>query len=319
MSQINEVKEQMLVVKSVGDFANALQQIASMRMNINRKKVLAGREFVETTEVILKELKEIQEIRRHLLLNMSRKSDKKKNNKNIPATNRSAVIVVTSDQGLNGKYNYDIYQKIQDISNNINNEYPGFNDADYYIIGKKGQEYFKLGKIKVKYYPYILKENFVEDDLSNLSRLFNFYNKVIFVYTKFINPAVREVKVVSLVTPPEILIKDTNVYKDKEIKKEINKTPKVQVGYIGEDIKYIFEPSLEDLIIELSEVLRSAYLRQEILDARLAHYSAQMIGMKAASDNAIDLSKDLLHEYNKQRRKLIDKKIGEIFAGINLW
>jgi len=41
--------------------------------------------------------------------------------------------------------------------------------------------------------------------------------------------------------------------------------------------------------------------------------------MKTASDNATNLLGDLRLEYNKQRRKMIDKKIGEVFAGSALW
>jgi F-type H+-transporting ATPase subunit gamma len=44
-----------------------------------------------------------------------------------------------------------------------------------------------------------------------------------------------------------------------------------------------------------------------------------MLAMKTASDNAQDLLKDLQLEYNKARRKLIDKKIQEVQAGRSLW
>jgi len=44
-----------------------------------------------------------------------------------------------------------------------------------------------------------------------------------------------------------------------------------------------------------------------------------MIAMQTASDNAKDLLKDLQIEYNKERRKLIDKKIQEVQAGRALW
>jgi F-type H+-transporting ATPase subunit gamma len=55
------------------------------------------------------------------------------------------------------------------------------------------------------------------------------------------------------------------------------------------------------------------------MDGRLAQYSAQMLGMKAATDNAQTLLGDLRQEYNKARRKMIDKKISEVFAGSALW
>ena len=325
MSTLLEVKEQMSVVSSVGDFANALQQIAAMRMNMNRKKVLAGRRFVTEAEKMLRELKaikaiqdenDISDIERHAKhAFVSRISDEEK-----------AVIVMTSDQGLNGSFNQDIFKKVQEVVANKDDLYPGFKDANYYILGKKGQEYFRLGKIKVKYYPYLLPENFEISHMRRLIKIFRFYTNILLVYPKYVNTKTHEIKVMSLVTPPERSINDTNIYKDKKTGKDSRKEMKEekndkqqQVGYINTDIKYIFEPKLDEIITKATETLRTAVLRQEILDTRLSHYSAQMVGMKAASDNAIELNKDLRKEYNKQRRKLIDKKISEVFAGLGVW
>jgi F-type H+-transporting ATPase subunit gamma len=44
-----------------------------------------------------------------------------------------------------------------------------------------------------------------------------------------------------------------------------------------------------------------------------------MIAMKTASDNAKNLLEDLSQEYNKARRKIVDKKIQEVQAGRILW
>ena len=57
MPTLNEVKEQIAVVGSVGDFANALQQIAAMRMVALRNQVLNSKRFVDEATEILKELK----------------------------------------------------------------------------------------------------------------------------------------------------------------------------------------------------------------------------------------------------------------------
>ena len=326
MSTINEVKEEMSVVRAVGGFTNALQQIAAMRMTLARRKVLAGRRFVDTAEQLMKELKTLQAIQN--IKDIEDIEKHKRTTKQLPFTAREehrAVIVITSDQGLNGKYNYDIYKKVQEVIDNKDNLYAGFNEADYFVIGKKGQEYFRLGKIKAAYFPYSVPENFEMSDLARLINMFLHYTNVLLIYSKYINTATHEVHVISLVTPPDIIVKDTNIYKKAE--KDEKEHPKLkkqivaikQVGYEDRDIHFIFEPSLKELIEEVSGKLRAAAIRQEILDARLSHYAAQMIGMKAASDNAVDLSADLQQEYNKLRRKMIDKKISEVFAGINLW
>jgi F-type H+-transporting ATPase subunit gamma len=84
-------------------------------------------------------------------------------------------------------------------------------------------------------------------------------------------------------------------------------------------VRFLFEPSIEDLVKKAEIKLRLATFEQQALDARLAQYAAQMMGMQNASENAKGLIADLTHEYNKQRRKIIDKKISEVFAGSALW
>jgi F-type H+-transporting ATPase subunit gamma len=83
--------------------------------------------------------------------------------------------------------------------------------------------------------------------------------------------------------------------------------------------KFIFEPSIEDLIETISARVRYALFRQQILDSKLSLYTAQMMAMKTAADNAQNLLVDLQREYNKARRKIVDKKILEVQSGRSLW
>jgi F-type H+-transporting ATPase subunit gamma len=295
MSTLNEVKEQMVVVKSVGDFTNALQQIATMRMMKLRGKVLQSRPFVEAATGILKELLSIRNsLDSGTLMKMDKKSkgDAAVVEKEAPVFNkRRAVIVVTSNQGLSGQYNIEIYRKLEKVMADDAS-------ADYFVIGKKGQEYFAVNrKIKVENFPYEVKDNFTIEDLKRLIGLFDYYGHVTLIYSRFINTATRDVVAISIINP---VLEESE--KDKE-----------QPG------KFIFEPELNELIEGVSKKLRAALFQQQIFDARLSQFSAQMVGMKTASDNANNLLTDLRLEYNKARRKMIDKKIGEVFAGSSLW
>jgi F-type H+-transporting ATPase subunit gamma len=292
MPTLNEVKEQMIVVASVGDFTNALQQIATIRMMKLKDKVIASRRFVETTAELLTEL---ITLRNDLQVEDLVKLEKKAKSKDIVAknathANRSAVIVITSNQGLTGRYNIEIYQKIEKI---LEVE----KDSDFYVIGKKGQEVFQNGKFKVQSYPYEVPDNFGIEDLRRLIALFDYYGKVTLVYSHYVNSAIRDVVALSVVNPA--LPPDDSI-------------PKMHG-------KYTYEPDIDHLILGVTKKLQAALFQQQILDARLAQFSAQMIGMKTASDNANDLLGELRVDYNKQRRKMIDKKISEVFAGSALW
>jgi len=293
MSSLNEIKEQKIVVKSVGDFADSLQQIAAGRMAKLRRMVEAARKFVQEATIILKEL----ELERAKKLEQElgiRKSELDPTSKyRPPAELNTAIIVVTSDQGLCGSYNTDILKKVDTVI-------PEHKHADYFVIGKKGQEAFnKLARNhNLKFFPYNIPEEVNIEDLRPIINMFYHYDQIFLIYSKYINAATREVVFVELSIPNIQL---------EEIKKETVEG------------KYIFEPSVDDLIQTLTAKLRYALFRQQILDSKLSLYTAQMMAMKTASDNAVDLLKDLKLQYNKARRKLIDKKIQEVQAGRALW
>jgi F-type H+-transporting ATPase subunit gamma len=53
-------------------------------------------------------------------------------------------------------------------------------------------------------------------------------------------------------------------------------------------------------------------LYQMILESRASEHSARMVAMKAATDNAKQMIKDLTLEYNKQRQASITSELLEI-------
>jgi len=292
MAKINEIKEQQTVVSAVGEFSNSLQQIATMRMVALRKTVLASRRFVDEATVILRDLKRERQVQ---LINKLKKIDKRfaKNR-----TQREAIIILSSYQGLCGSYNVEIFNKIDKIILE-------HLDSDYFIIGSKGQDYFRgrLRKFpKLNFYPYDIPENVAIDHLRKLINMFPYYDHIYLVYSKYINTTNREVVFLELVEP---------AFEEEEKKDPEDK--KLDEG------KYIFEPDLLELIENVANKLRYALFRQQILDSKLSLYSSQMVAMQNATDNAKELLKDLQMQYNKARRKNIDKKIQEVQAGRALW
>ena len=84
-----------------------------------------------------------------------------------------------------------------------------------------------------------------------------------------------------------------------------------------EDVDYIFEPDapsvLEALLPRYVEVL----IYQAVLENVASFYSAQMVAMRNATDNAKELSSELELSYNKARQAQITNEVAEIAAGAN--
>ena len=78
---------------------------------------------------------------------------------------------------------------------------------------------------------------------------------------------------------------------------------------------YIYEPSKEEILREMIPLtLRSTFYRM-ILDSLAAEHGARMTAMQKATDNAIELLKELRLSYNKARQASITNEIIEIVSG----
>jgi F-type H+-transporting ATPase subunit gamma len=295
VATVREINEERESVKNVGDFTTSLQQIAAGRMIKLKQLVLAANRFADEATIILRELEleKTKQIKRELNIEKSQLSDSKKPKLKLQKDYKSAIIIITSDQGLCGSYNSEIFRKSEEII-------PNYLSADYFVIGSKGQDYFKRisKKNNLKYFPYNVPNEIVIEDLKPLISMFYHYDQIFLIYNRYINTATRKAVFIELAIPNIEL---------EELKKE------------KAEGKYIFEPNLGDLIDSVSAKLRYALFRQQILDSKLALYTAHMIAMQTASENAKELINELNLEYKKAKRKLVDKKIQEVQAGRILW
>jgi F-type H+-transporting ATPase subunit gamma len=75
---------------------------------------------------------------------------------------------------------------------------------------------------------------------------------------------------------------------------------------------YLFEPSTRSVLDTVVPQYVGYQLYQMILESRASEHSARMVAMKAATDNAKQMIKDLTLEYNKQRQASITAELLEI-------
>jgi F-type H+-transporting ATPase subunit gamma len=75
---------------------------------------------------------------------------------------------------------------------------------------------------------------------------------------------------------------------------------------------YIFEPGPDGVLEALLPLYLNYQVYQMILEARASEHSSRMVAMKAATDNAEQMIKDLTLEYNKVRQAAITSELLEI-------
>jgi len=77
-------------------------------------------------------------------------------------------------------------------------------------------------------------------------------------------------------------------------------------------VDYEFEPSPEGVLDKLLPLYINFQIYQMLVEARASEHSARMVAMKAATDNAKNMIKDLTLEYNKARQAAITAELLEI-------
>jgi F-type H+-transporting ATPase subunit gamma len=78
---------------------------------------------------------------------------------------------------------------------------------------------------------------------------------------------------------------------------------------------YIFEPSEEEIILELIPKAIKMKLFKALLDSNASEHGARMTSMDKATENAGEMLKALKIEYNRSRQAAITNEILEIVGG----
>ncbi len=205
---------------------------------------------------------------------------------------KALLVVVTSNRGLCGGFNSSI---IKETIKNIEENYQGV-EVDLLTIGKKGND------ILSKTYNVAENKNEVFDDLTfeNVAEIAQkmmdlyvdgTYDKIEIIYNRFKNAATQipQVEQFLPIKPVE--------------------------GDVDTNVDYIFEPSKEEIVLELIPKSLKTQLYKAVRDSFAAEHGARMTAMHKATDNAKELRDDLLLTYNKARQAAITNEILEIVGG----
>jgi F-type H+-transporting ATPase subunit gamma len=201
------------------------------------------------------------------------------------------LIVVTSDRGLAGGLNVNAFR----AALNYIREGP---EVELVTVGRKGRDYFRrLGVPIIADIAGMGDRPQLRDILPAITVARDEYlegkvDQVALLHTHFVSIAKLEprVSVLAPVTLPE------------------RKEDRVRVDYL-------YEPESDEVLARLLPRYIEAQVYAAVLDNLASFYSAQMIAMRNATDNAGELINDLTLLRNKVRQATITKELMEIVGG----
>lgn len=194
------------------------------------------------------------------------------------SSRRALVIVVSSNKGLCGAFNFNLFRH---LVRNFN-----FQEVDFITIGKKATILInRMGGKIIADFSTVTPIDSVSALFQNALSLFyeGRYSQVILVYNKFVSTTVYDPT--SAVILPVIIEKTSSMVEPKS--------------------EYIVEPSAASIVDSLLKSLVEQKIRGAIVESEASEHSARMIAMKNATENAEDVIYNLTLLRNKIRQEKI--------------
>lgn len=272
------IKSRIASVDSTKKITNAMQLVASAKLNKTRAHMEANREYAQS----------LQDLLRMVLQAADQGHKKMKEDPDKPAF----VFVITSDMGLCGAYNANVYKKIQH----------DLRDTDYMVlVGSRGLAWAKARGLRVWESLVDLNEDDAYEKLAaEVDKALKLFNEgkigsIRVLYTHYKNTLTFEPTMETLLPP---------------------KTPepdeKAKARAVTE-----FEPDEEQMLDQLIPMITKNVLYSRYMESKTSEQASRRMAMESATDNAAELIDSLNLEYNRVRQGAITQEITEIVGGAN--
>ncbi len=264
---LRQVRKKIKAVQNIKKITNAMQLVSSVKMKKAQFEYKEGKIYRDFLTEMVRELSKGLKKDSSIFL--------KEN-----LSGNDVYLLITSNKGLCGIFNYLIFKKIlKEIS---------IKDNFFICYGKKGVDFvYRLqGKILADFsknspttvvsaiFDFVL-EKYYQGEIKNLY----------LVYNKFISATKYESQI-------EKILPISLELNDQKIIKEVN-------------LQYLIEPSSMALINSLLKNFVEQKIRDAILSSLAGEHSARMIAMKNATDNAKEIEIGLTGLRNKLRQEKI--------------
>jgi F-type H+-transporting ATPase subunit gamma len=290
VASTRDIRRRIKSVKNTRQITKAMELVAASKMKKAQQMALAGRAYAELMAQMLGALGDRVEESQHPFL-VRREVQTR------------GIILVTTDKGLAGPLNANLFKLVTDIKT----------PAKYVVIGRKGAQFIarthrnlladfhvsdRVGFAEVKVVAEFMVKQYLEGAVDTVE----------IIWPRFKNTLVQLPTILPLL--PLTSVKDVIA----DLQSDAGHTPAVAATQSAAASQMLFEPNAEAVLEALLPLYINREIYQQVLDAKASEHSARMVAMKTAKDNATKLLGDLTLEYNKARQAGITQEILEIAA-----
>jgi len=302
MGGIRELRGRIKSVGNIRQITRAMEMVASTKLRRFQDKAVSSRPYSD----------EITALVGHLAAVMGEGLEERPLFR-AGAGQAIAVLLVSSDRGLCGAYNSNLFKVLEPWLSSL----PPGADVRFFVYGKKGYQYLNARKRKVE--RLFVEPQLEQIDYRGAARTAKDLTDV------FLSGQYREVRVLS--TAFETMVR----YVPRWIEllpiqaSALTGTEKGGTEKGGAAKGDAAKDSLGDVILEpdattIFERLVPRYLETRIYNALIeaitSEYASRRASMKNATDAAKDMQSALKLVYNRKRQESITKELLDIIGGV---
>ena len=284
MATAKEIRTRIASVQSTKKITSAMEMIAASKMRKARDRMDAAVPYA----------RHIQEVIHHLA---HARSEYKHPFMQKRPIKRVGIIVVSSDRGLCGGLNINLFKEVLNASSAWVEDGYGIDSA---VIGQKAEHFLKRVKTinMVSYVNKLGDAPGSADVIGSVQVMLDAYSEgkidaLYLFHNEFASAISQKPKKVQLL--PLELDEDTDVAKHHW--------------------DYIYEPDAKSLLDMLLVRYVEYVVYEAVVENIACEQAARMMAMKNASDNAQEVIGDLQLQYNKARQAAITRELSEIVSG----
>ncbi|MBV9132447.1 MAG: ATP synthase F1 subunit gamma [Chloroflexi bacterium] len=285
MPSLRDIRRRIRAIRNTAKITKAMEMVAASRLRRAQMRVTAARPYADAMRTLMAELGGIApgggEALHPLLV--------QRDVRNV------GVLIVTPDRGLAGALNTNVIRRGTEVI--LQNERSDGQTVQVVTVGRKGQDFLaRRGRNLLGTFTGII-DRVRYDDVIPIARVImdSFVNgqidRALLVYPRFISTLSQRPEVVQLL-PIE--------------------RPQTEERSADRRLDYIFEPDPQSILEQLLPRYIEVQIYQAILETAASFFSAQMVAMRNATENANDLVSSLSLTYNKVRQANITREVTEI-------
>jgi len=286
MASTRDIRRRIKSVKNTRQITRAMELVAASKMKRAQQATLAGRPYALLMAEMLGALASRVDGAQHPFLEKREIKTR-------------GILLLTTNIGLCGALNANLFKLVGEVKG----------AAKFVAIGRKGAQFLARTKRD-------LIADFVVDDRGSFNEV---KVAIEFMTERFLAGEIDTIEVIyprfknTLVQTPLLrpVLPLSNV-------QGFAATLEAEAGVCAvpsaDNREMLFEPSAPQVLNALLPFYVNRFIHQLVLSARASEFSARMVAMKTAKDNASKLLDDLTLEYNKARQAAITQEILEIAA-----